>query len=152
VIVAWWVWTLLGLFLLILEVQAFGGFYLAFFGAGALLVGLLVAVGWVASAWLEWLLFSVFSVAALVLFRRPILRKLTPHPHARVDALVGEIAVAGEDIPSGATGKAELRGTVWTARNAGPTTLPKDTRCRVERVEGLTLWLQTESRQTEKVS
>jgi inner membrane protein len=141
---AWWLWMLLGLFLLILEVQTFGGFYLMFFGVGALLVGVLVAVGWVAADWLEWLLFSVLSVAALVMFRRPVLRKLTSTSHHRVDGLVGEVAIASEDIESGGKGKAELRGTVWTAHNAGPAALRKDTRCRVERVDGLTLWIRAE--------
>ena len=66
---AWWLWMLLGLLLLILEVQTFGGFFLMFFGVGALLVGVLVAIGLVAVDWVEWLLFSVLSVAAVLLFR-----------------------------------------------------------------------------------
>jgi membrane protein implicated in regulation of membrane protease activity len=141
---AWWLWMLLGLVLLILEVQTFGGFYLMFFGVGALAVGLLVAVGAVAADWVEWLLFSVLSVAALMLFRRPVLRKLTSGSQHRVDGLVGEVAIASEDIESGETGKAELRGSVWTAHNAGPGTLRKEERCRVERVDGLTLWVRAE--------
>ncbi|MBI2962179.1 MAG: NfeD family protein [Deltaproteobacteria bacterium] len=141
---AWWLWVLFGLVLLILEVQTFGGFYLMFFGVGAVLVGLLVALGAVEAAWLQWLFFSVLSVAALVLFRRPILRKLAPPSTHKVDSLVGETAVASEDIPSGEIGKAELRGTVWNAHNAGPGTLHKDTRCRVERIDGLTLWVRAE--------
>ena len=39
----WWLWTLFGLTLLLLEVQTFNSFYLLFFGVGALLVGLLDA-------------------------------------------------------------------------------------------------------------
>ena len=62
----------------------------------------------------------------------------------RVDSLVGETATATEDIPSGGVGKAELRGTTWTARNSGSALLAKNTRCRVERVDGLTIWIRPE--------
>jgi membrane protein implicated in regulation of membrane protease activity len=140
----WWLWMLFGLTLLLLEVQTFNSFYLLFFGTGALLVGLLDAVGLVEADWLQWLLFSVLSIATLALFRRPIMMRLATAGTDRVDNLVGETAIATEDIPSGGVGKAEMRGTVWTARNDGPTSLPKDTRCRVERVDGLMLWLRAE--------
>jgi membrane protein implicated in regulation of membrane protease activity len=140
----WWLWTLFGLTLLLLEVQTFNTFYLMFFGAGALLVGLLDAVGLVEADWLQWLLFSVLSIGTLVLFRRPIMMRLAPAGGDHVDNLVGETAIATEDIPSGGVGKVELRGSVWNGRNDGPTPLHKDTRCRVQRVDGLMLWLRAE--------
>ena len=140
----WWLWMLFGLILLLLEVQTFNSFYLLFFGAGALLVGLLDAVGLVDADWLQWLLFSVLSIVTLALFRRPIMMRLAPAGSDRVDNLIGETAIASEDIPSGGVGKAEMRGTVWSARNDGPTPLRKDTRCRVQRVDGLMLWLRAE--------
>jgi membrane protein implicated in regulation of membrane protease activity len=140
----WWLWTLFGLTLLLLEVQTFNSFYLMFFGVGALLVGLLDALGLVEADWLQWLLFSVLSIVTLVLLRRPIMMRLAPTGTDRVDNLVGETAIATEDIPSGGVGKAEMRGTVWSARNDGPTPLRKDSRCRVERVDGLMLWVRAE--------
>jgi membrane protein implicated in regulation of membrane protease activity len=140
----WWLWTLFGLILLLLEVQTFNSFYLMFFGAGALLVGLLDALGLVEADWLQWLLFSVLSIVTLVLLRGPIMMRLAPAGADRVDNLVGETAIATEDIPSGGVGKAEMRGTVWSARNDGPAPLRKDTRCRVQRVDGLMLWVRAE--------
>jgi len=140
----WWLWTLLGLVLLILEVHTFGGFYLFFFGLGALLVGLLVALGLAEADWLQWLLFSLLSLVALGLLRRPIMQRLGPAASDPVDSLVGETAIAAEDIPSGAIGKVELRGTLWSARNDGPPALLKGSRSRVERIDGLTLWVRAE--------
>ena len=140
----WWLWMLFGLTLLLLEVQTFNSFYLLFFGIGALLVGLLDAIGLVEADWLQWLLFSVLSIVTLALFRRPIMMRLATAGTVRVDNLVGETAIATEDIPCGGVGKAEMRGTVWSARNDGPIPLRKDTRCRVERVDGLMLWLRAE--------
>ncbi|MBU6434571.1 MAG: NfeD family protein, partial [Nitrospirae bacterium] len=61
-----------------------------------------------------------------------------------VDSMGGETAIPLEDLAPGGTGKAELRGTTWTAHNAGPALLKKSQRCKVERVEGLTLWITAE--------
>ena len=44
-----------------------------------------------------------------------------------------------EDIAVDAVGKAELRGTTWNARNVGDKLLTRAQRCRVRRVDGLTL-------------
>jgi inner membrane protein len=140
----WWLWMLFGLMLLVLEIHTFGGFFLMFFGIGALGVGALVAIGAADADWLQWLLFSVVSVAALAIFRRPIQRRLAPAASAAVDNLVGETAIVAEDIPGGGVGKAELRGTVWSVRNGTSNALAKSTRCRVERVDGLTLWVRAE--------
>jgi len=38
----------------------------------------------------------------------------------------------------------ELHGTTWTAHNAGPALLKKGQLCKVERVEGLALWITAE--------
>jgi inner membrane protein len=61
-----------------------------------------------------------------------------------VDSMVGESAIPLEDLVPGATGKAELRGTTWTVHNAGSAPLKKNQRCKVERIEGLTLWIAAE--------
>jgi hypothetical protein len=142
---SWWVWTLIGLVLLIVEVFAPTGFYIMFFGIGGILVGALVAVGWVATPWVEWLLFSVLSLVTLAVLRRPIAERLTPkRDRGRVDSFVGEIAVALADLPAGGIGKVELRGSVWSARNLAAVPVGRGERCRVERVEGLTIFLRPE--------
>jgi inner membrane protein len=94
--------------------------------------------------WSQLLLFSVFSVAALLLFRRPILRLVQPDGPADVDSLVGEIALPVDDIAPGAVGRAELRGTVWAARNHTAVVLAKGQRCRVVSVDRLMLFLEPE--------
>jgi membrane protein implicated in regulation of membrane protease activity len=47
-----------------------------------------------------------------------------------------------DDLAPGAVGKAELRGTTWTAQNADDRPLARGQRCRVARVEGLTLLIR----------
>lgn len=141
---AWWLWILIGLGLLVLETATPGGFFAFFFGVGAVLVGMAVALGAGGPEWMQWLLFSVLSVVGLLLFRRPLMRRLKLTGGKPVDSLVGEPAVVLEEVPPGGVGKAEMRGTSWSARSTSPTALARGQRCRVEWVEGLTLWLRPE--------
>lgn len=134
----WWLWLLGGSALLVLELITPGGFYVFFFGIGAIIVGLLAASGLGGPAWMQWLLFAGISIAALAVFRRPLLRQFNV-PHHNVDSMIGEEAVALADIRADGIGKAELRGSVWTARNGSEAGIAAGQRCRVERIEGLTL-------------
>jgi membrane protein implicated in regulation of membrane protease activity len=142
----WWYWVVLGLLLLGLELATPGGFFLLFFGVGALLVGGLVIIGAGGPAWLQWLFFTVLSVAALVFFRTPLLRLMqarTPRS-GDIDSLRGEVAVAMDGIPAGGLGRAQLRGTVWTARNLGSDSITPGERCLVTSVDGLTISIRRE--------
>jgi len=141
---AWWIWVLGGLVLLLAEVLTPGGFFVIFFGAGAILVGALKGVGWNGPAWAEWLVFTVLSVASLALFREPLMRRFNMKNGKPVDQLAGERALVTEDVAPGGVGKAEMRGASWTARTSGEVALARGQRCLVERVEGLTLWLKAE--------
>jgi len=144
-IMPWWVWVLIGLGLLAAEMATPGGFFAIFFGLAAILVGVLAALGVSGPPWLEWLLFSVFSVLGIAFFRRPLMRRFNLAGGAKtVDRMEREVAVVLEDVAPGGAGKAEMRGTSWTARTGGPATLAKGQRCRIERIEGLTLWLVPE--------
>ncbi len=139
----WWMWMVFGLLLLAGELTTPGGFYLMFFGISGLCLGLITALAPGLSLWIQWLLFTVFAVITLLFFRRPLLQWFRrASPVREVDSLVGETATAMDDIPVDAVGKAELRGTAWTARNIGDKPLARAQRCCVERVDGLTLFIR----------
>ena len=141
----WWHWLAAGLALIVVEVTASGGFYFIFFGAGAIIVAALRLLDLAEPLWLQFLLFSVLSVVSLLVFRNPLLRWMKlDRPAHDVDSLVGEVGSAMDDIEPGAIGRVELRGTVWTARNAGTATLARGRRCTVVRVERLTLFVTAE--------
>jgi membrane protein implicated in regulation of membrane protease activity len=141
----WWFWIVLGLALSAIELATPGGFVIVFFGAGAIMVGGLALVGVASLAWVQWLLFPILALLSLRLFRRPVMHRLgVGNPRSDVDTLVGEIAVAIEAIAPGAHGRAELRGTTWSARNADPAPLASGQRCRVVAVQGLMLDLRSE--------
>ena len=139
----WWVWILLGFLLLLAELLTPGGLYLLFFGVAAIIVGLLAGLNLIGPPWMQWLMFSILSVVALSLFRRPLLKRLRPATLGiEVDSLVGQTAIALEDMAVDAVGRAELRGSAWSARNVGRDSLTRGQRCTVERVDGLMLFVK----------
>jgi membrane protein implicated in regulation of membrane protease activity len=142
---AWWIWILIGLALLGIEAGTPGGFFFLFFGISGLAVGTLAALGLAGPLWTQWVLFSVLALLALLVLRKPLQARLNVNGTGRpVDKLTGETATARTDMAPDQVGKAELRGTTWTARNASPTAIVSGQRLKVERVDGLTLFVRPE--------
>jgi membrane protein implicated in regulation of membrane protease activity len=141
----WWYWILLGLVLLAVELATPGGFFFIFFAVSALVVGLLDVIGLIEVDWLQWALFSVVSIVCLAVFRKPLLERMRASERTEaVDSLVGEVAVATTAIPAGQHGRAELRGSMWSARNVDDGMLSAGERCRVVAVRGLELDIRPE--------
>ena len=141
----WWFWIVLGLVLSAIELATPGGFFIVFFGASAIVVGLLALAGVAEPIWVQWLLFPILALAALRWFRRPMMDRLgVGDDRHDADALVGEIAIPSEAITPGGHGRAELRGTTWSARNVDAAALAAGQRCRVVAVQGLMLDLRSE--------
>jgi len=136
-------WLAGGLVLLVIELVTPAGFYVLFFGLGAMTVGVLEGVGLAESALSQWLIFSVASLAYLFLFRGRLQNRVK-RGTSEVDTLLGEIAIPRERIRPGELGRVDLRGTLWTARNDATAVIDPDTRCRVVRVEGLIVGIQPE--------
>ena len=134
----WWGWIVLGTVILISEIIVSTDFYLVFFAASAVIVGLLVLLGVSLPVSAQWLIFAALSIGMLVLFRARLREKIKTREQD-VDKLEDEIAVATEQLAAGATGQAELRGSTWRARNIGEVDLEVGDRCRVKRVDGLVL-------------
>jgi membrane protein implicated in regulation of membrane protease activity len=85
------------------------------------------------------------AVLSLLLFRGRLVEAMRTKPvPTQTDEMVGEIGVAYEEIPAGGVGKVELRGTVWNSRNEDEAPLAQGARCKVVRVEGLSLGVRRE--------
>jgi len=134
-----WIWLAAGLVLVIAELATPSGFFIIFFGVGALTVGLLVGLQVISSLWLELALFSVLSVAYLLIFRDRLQHMFQMPPPPKVHSLVGVMAVVQERLLPGVGGRVELRGSMWSARNTSSVTLDAGQRARVAAVDGLTL-------------
>ncbi|HJU28467.1 MAG TPA: NfeD family protein [Candidatus Binataceae bacterium] len=142
----WWAWALAGIACMVIDVHLTHDFSLFCIGVAAFIVAVLAAAPLDLPVWSQCLLFAGLSIAVLLGVRKPLLGRFRPHRglNADFDYLVGEIATPAGDLAASAIGQAELRGSVWTVRNADSAPLRKGQRCRVMSVEGLTLWIAAE--------
>lgn len=140
----WWIWLLVGLACLAVEVMTPGGVIMLFFGVSAAIIGVLSALGVSGPLWFQILLFSFLSIISLLTLRSPIMKFMNRDDAAslEIDSLVGETAVLMQDLSPGDIGKAELRGTAWSVQNVGGEQLTAGQRCKVSKVEGLNLMVR----------
>jgi membrane protein implicated in regulation of membrane protease activity len=135
---SWWIWVVIGFVLLALEFTA-ASLHVGFFAVGGFVVGLLVLFGVDLPLWAQLIVFTAVSLLAFFFVRPVLVRKLKLDQKKVVDTLVGEQAIAMEEIPAQGLGRAEMRGTTWSARNVGETGLNRGQRCVVAGVDGLVI-------------
>lgn len=140
---SWWLWTMAGCVLLALELTS-PGFFILFFGVGALVVAGAVALWPALDLWAQIALFSITSLGALLLFRKRLASVFAREPAPSSNDLLRDTATPLEGIAPGAVGKAELRGAHWKARNVADVPLASGQRCRVVATEELMLHLVPE--------
>lgn len=142
----WWGWMILGLFFLgseLLVVDA--AFYLVFIGFAALVVGALGAMGFALEASMQWLLFSGIALVAMVTFRRRLYEKLRGTGEEYAEGLSGETIVLDKPLEAGQSCRQSFRGTDWTVVNRGSTRIEAHTEVQIERTEGLTIILSSDT-------
>jgi membrane protein implicated in regulation of membrane protease activity len=135
---SWWIWVLVAFAILALEMTA-ATMHIGFFAVGALVVAGLVGFGVDLPLWTQLLIFTVVSLVAFFFLRPVLVRKLKLDQKKVVDSMVGEQAIALEDMGAGERGRAEMRGTTWGARNVGETALIRGQRCVVADVDNLVI-------------
>ena len=111
------------------------------FAAGALAAMIAAALG--AQFWLQITVFVVVSGALLALLW-PFIRKfLNPKlQKTNIDAIIGSIGTVTEDIENiDAVGQVKLGAMYWTARTTDGKPLCKGTRVRVDRIEGVKVFV-----------
>ena len=141
---AWWVWVLAAFVLLIIEFFTTTA-HVGFFAVGAFLVAILVSLDAGGPLWFQLIFFATSSVVLLIFVRPIIVRKLGLNKTPVVDSMSGQHAIALEDIAADSDGRAEMRGTTWSARNVGDKPLARGQKCVVDRVVGLTLYVRAVS-------
>lgn len=138
----WWMWMVAGFIMLATETLV-PGFFLLFFGIGAVFMGFFQLVFPGVPLWVELLIFLSVSSLWLGLFRKRLIAYIQKrNPPKKVDSIEGEMAVATSSIAPSAIGKAELRGCAWNALNLGVEAIAPGQRCRVEKMDGLTLHIR----------
>ena len=111
------------------------------FAAGALAAMIAALLG--AALWLQVLLFLAVSTLALLALR-PLCRKyLRPRLTAtNVDSVIGSIGLVTAPIDNlSAVGQVKLGAMEWSARSSSGDPLPAGTRIRVDRIEGVKVFV-----------
>lgn len=133
-------WLVLMIVFILIEVSTVSMVSI-WFASGALTA--LIASLCKAPLWLQIVLFAVVS-AALLLALRPLARKyFTPRlTKTNVDAVVGTEGLVTQRIDNlSASGSVKLGGVEWSARSTSGAPLEEGTRIRVDRVEGVKVFV-----------
>ena len=131
------IWFCLMLGFLIVEAVCAIHLVSMWFAAGALVAMLISFLG--APLWLQILLFLVVSSALVVLLWPFIKKYLNPQlKKTNLDAIIGSIGIVTADIDNiQAVGQVKLGAMEWTARSTSGNAIPKGTKVKVDRIEGV---------------
>ena len=113
----------------------------AWFAVGALAAALTALLG--APLWAQVIVFLAVSGALLAMLRPMVRKHLKPKiVPTNTEALIGNVGVVTEDIDNvAARGRVKLGAMSWSARSAGGVPIPQGTRVRVERIEGVKVFV-----------
>ena len=137
---AWWIWLILGLGLLSLEMFAIDAqFYLIFIGAGAIVVGLIEVVGIDLPPWSQWVLFAVLSLLAMFTIRKQLYEKTRGRAVGFTATGAGDRIRIDQALAPGDSCRASYRGTEWTAINVGSQVIPSGASAIIDAIDGLKL-------------
>ena len=133
-------WLVLTVIFLIVEASTVG-IVSAWFAAGAL-----CAMGAALLEWKLWIQVVVFVVVSVILLLslRPILRKyFTPKlTCTNVDAVIGTRGLIIEAVDNlEGTGRIKLGGMEWSARSTNGQKIPVGTLAKVDKIEGVKVFL-----------
>jgi inner membrane protein len=109
-------WIIAGLLMLILELFI-PGVVIGFFGAGALIAGL---IGWVFDIpWqAEVVIFLGSSVLMLLFMRKYVIKKLNKKDRSdEIEDIIGAEAIVAERITPQTPGKVQFRSSLWKAES-----------------------------------
>ena len=110
------------------------------FAAGALAA---MAVSFFGPIWLQMAVFLAVSVALLAAVR-PLVRKfVTPKiTKTNIDSVIGSVGLVTVPVDNlSASGQVKLGGMTWTARSTTGEPIPEGTKIKVDRIEGVKVFV-----------
>lgn len=136
-----WIWLILGLALIGAELLS-GTFVILFFGIGALITSLLAFFAVVPLA-LQILVFGLTSLVLLLIFRKRFIKTVSEDEKKRsLSADVDTQLILSETLPPRGEAMIAYQGTHWSAVNLEENELKQGTRVRIERTEGIKIFVR----------
>lgn len=119
-----------GLVCIWFAVGAVGGFFAAVLGV---------------QFWLQLIVFTAVSALTLALVRPAASRFVHPRRSpTNADRVVGQTALVTQAVDNGeGTGQVTVLGQVWTARSALGVVIPEGSHVRIQRIEGVKVFVET---------
>jgi membrane protein implicated in regulation of membrane protease activity len=137
----YWVWFILGVVLIIMEMVAPGVVFL-WLGLAALATGFITVTASTLSWEVQFLTFAILSAVSIVAGRRFAARRLTSHDHpglnARGSTYIGKTYVLAEPVVNG-TGRLTIDDTIWMVSGADA---PAGAKVRVSGQDGTILKIE----------
>lgn len=136
----WWVFVLIGIFLMVMEVYT-SGFVIMWFGISFIITA--IPVYFNAPTQIIVLTFSL-TLLVLTIFIRKIainlFSKSSRNVQTNVAGIIGQKGIVVEEInPINSTGRVRIRKELWTATSESDEIIPKNTQTVVLRIEGVKL-------------
>ena len=133
-------WFVLTVILLIAEAATVTVISL-WFAAGALAAMVTALLG--GAVWIQAAVFVLASAAALTALRPLVRKHLTPRITAtNIDSVIGSVGIVTGTIDNlTATGQVKLNGMEWSARSTSGDTLEVGTKIRVDKIEGVKVFV-----------
>ncbi len=130
----WIIWVALGIICVIIEIFTPGFLFLSF-GIGAILTGLIALI--IPSITFQILAFAVITFIVFILSRKFSKKFISSsYEETNVKALIGKTGKVTEKIPANEKGYVKIGGEEWAAVSKDKTDIPKDTRIKVNDIDG----------------
>lgn len=139
----WVVWLILMVVFLVVEACSVS-LVSIWFAAGSL--GALIAAMCNAELWVQITVFLGLSATLLACMRPFVKRFIKPKITAtNADSIIGSEGFVTEDIDNlSARGQVKLGGMFWSARSTSGDPISKDTKIKVDRIEGVKVFVSPE--------
>ena len=139
----WVVWLILMVVFLVVEACSVS-LVSIWFAAGSL--GALIAAMCNAELWVQITIFLGLSATLLACMRPFVKRFIKPKITAtNADSIIGSEGFVTEDIDNlSARGQVKLGGMFWSARSTSGDPISKDTKIKVDRIEGVKVFVSPE--------
>jgi len=138
----WWIWTIVGIMLLIGELITPGILFFLFFAVGCFINALLLYFGVISQLWVCWLVLPSMAMLAFLSLKLNFFSFTGGKGKMDVDSLVGTIPSVISELPPQGEGRVSLRGAEWTAINTSDTRIKVGERVRVVETNGFTLSIE----------
>ena len=135
------IWLALMVIFLVVEAVCALHMVSIWFAAGALVAAIAAMLN--ASLWLQATLFLIVSCVILALMWPFVKKFLNPKlQKTNIDSIIGAEGLVTMDIDNlTAHGQVKLNGMEWTARSSSGDPIPTGTRIRVDRIEGVKVFV-----------